>query len=284
MRAGAPQSVAAPTHDSSFIIRQLDLLGGVVAGYAVAVLLLGSAVLATWAWQRCGDGAAGAVDQLVRGPDSPASAPSRNQPAAPHVFVTEINPQWVHPQAAPADVRRGVFELAGGMVEVTYKDTGRKVLLVGPATYFVDSSESGALLDGLALVYSLQRPDAKTILEHPLFRIRTPTVVVTDGGGSEFMVGVDKTPESHVSVLGGRAEVQLAGRSATKTLQTRDEIFVKLLPNHGLQVRIPPGNDNMKATITAQRLKRRQAIVGQMGKQATSIEIEKTSAGQFPDS
>ena len=40
----------------------------------------------------------------------------------------------------------------------------------------------------------------------------------------------------------------------------------------------------MKATITAQRLKRRQAIVGQMGKQATSIEIERTSAGQFPDS
>ena len=121
-----------------------------MAGYAVAVLLLGSAVLATWAWQRCGDGAAGAVDQLVgptaRHPLLPGTSPDAAR-------VRHRNQSPVGPSAGlRGRTFAGVFELAGGMVEVTYEDTGRKVLLVGPATYFVDSSESGALLDGLALV------------------------------------------------------------------------------------------------------------------------------------
>ena len=100
--------------------------------------------------------------------------------------LCRIDPQWANPKTVQTDIRHGTFELAAGKVEITYEETGTRVLLVGPANYYVDSSNSGALLDGLVFVYFLERPDAKTILEHPLFHVRTPTVLVTDGGGSEF--------------------------------------------------------------------------------------------------
>ena len=223
VRAGAPQSVAAPTHDSSFIIRQLDLLGGVVAGYAVAVLLLGSAVLATWAWQRCGDGTAACEANSCAGP----TARHPLLPGTSRQRRTCSSPKSI-PSGSIRRPRRRTFAGAYSNWPAAWWRSptghGEEGAAGGAGNLLRRFVRSGTLLDGLALVYSLQRPDAKTIFEHPLFRIRTPTVVVTDGGGSEFMVGVDKTPESHVSVLGRPSGSPVGGAECHENLadQGRD--------------------------------------------------------------
>jgi hypothetical protein len=261
-----------------------DLLpGGVLLAYALATLLLGMGVLAALAWRNSGRNA-GAVAQGALAPRMGALATAAAEPPGTiHVATMEVDCRWAHPASAEADMRHGKFELAEGRLEITYQDTDTRVLLVGPATYFVDSSSGGILAEGRLFVYFLEKPNAKKVLDHPLFRVRTPTVIVTDGGGSEFEIDVNKTPSTHVVVLQGKADVQLAGRHATRTLQAHDSLLVRRLPNHGLEIFLNPDKPHRNTMFADQRPKYRP-VAGQPRQRNTTIEIEKASHGPFPDS
>ena len=148
-----------------------------------------------------------------------------------------------------ADVRHGKFELVDGMLEITYRPSETKVLVFGPASYFVDSDHGGALAEGKLLVYFVQTPDAKPILGQSLFRIRTPTSTVTNGGRSDFELVVNKTPACHVRVFNGTADVQLAGLSLTKRLQAGESLLVQRTPNPRIHHFQQPGHEPANADI-----------------------------------
>jgi hypothetical protein len=167
-------------------------------------------------------------------------------------------------------------------VEIAYPGAGTRVLLIGPATYFVDSPYSGALAEGRLFVYYLETPDSKTILAHPLFRVRSPTLIVTDEGGAEFEIDANKTPSTHMVVFHGRVEAQLAGRRATRTLKASDSLLVSLMANHGLAVFVDPDKHRLRPLFAQGPAKYRPFASREQ--KPTVIEIEKTGHGPFPDS
>jgi hypothetical protein len=255
-------------------------LGGMVLAYTMAVVLLGVGILAALAWRVPGGAPAVGVrvpparDPMeFRLPDAP--------PGAIRVLTVAMNCRWANPQTAEEDVRHGKFELASGILEITYADTGAKVLLAGPVTYFVDSAHSGALAHGKMVFHLAYKPTPQEVWARPLFRVRTPTVIVTDHGGAEFGIEVDKTPQSHVAVFRGVADVQLAGRHVARALRQDDSVSVKRLANHGLEVRLYTGKPDMNETF-ARRLPKFPPLAIDQRKQTAPLEI--TAPRHFPDS
>ena len=114
------------------------------------------------------------------------------------------------------------FTLKSGLLEIAY-DMGAKVIVQGPATYDVESQNSGFMHFG-KLNGHVQAPQAKG------FAITTPTAVVTDLG-TEFGVEVDKqgTTTSHVfrgvvEVRSRNADGQPMGRAVRLTKDESVEV------------------------------------------------------------
>jgi hypothetical protein len=107
------------------------------------------------------------------------------------------------------------FNIRSGLLEITY-DTGARVVLQGPTTFAVDSTDGGYLTVG-KLTARLENGseargagDGKTVASrsaNPLFAIRTPTAIVTDLG-TEFGVLVDKDKNVEVQVFRGLVDMQ----------------------------------------------------------------------------
>ena len=96
------------------------------------------------------------------------------------------------------------YELASGLMEITY-DTGARVILQGPATYEIESTNGGYLSRG-KLTARLEKNVATG--HWPLFTIKTPTAIVTDLG-TEFGVEVDKHGLTTSHVFRGLVRVQM---------------------------------------------------------------------------
>ena len=133
-----------------------------------------------------------------------------------------VDCHWVDDQIAPIHdrvVQGAKFELASGLMEITYK-TGAKVILQGPCTYEVESAAGGYLSLGklTARVESRSRlpsgtspTDRNTTKSRPAggtyFSVRTPTATVTDLG-TEFGVEVDGRSGNTIShVFQGKVKV-----------------------------------------------------------------------------
>jgi hypothetical protein len=113
------------------------------------------------------------------------------------------------------------YVLVSGLMEITY-DTGAKVILQGPATYEVQSNDSGYLSFG-KLTARVEKKDSgsgvqgsesthpSSFIPHPssLFSVRTPTAVVTDLG-TEFGVEVSKEGATTSHVFRGSVRVRVA--------------------------------------------------------------------------
>jgi hypothetical protein len=287
----AAPAVVAPRSSPFLIFGESHApVAGAYLSYAFAAFVFATGLLAAWAWRapdhpstiaktetRAESQPAGEHGQDGRGP-----AVSEEPPKTVRLGTRQINCQWLHPATAQADMRHGKFELAGGMLEITYRPSETKVVLFGPATYFVDSEHGGSLAAGKLLVYFVQTPDANPILDHPLFRVRTPTATVIDGGRSDFELVVNKVPASHVLVFNGSAEVQLAGLSLTRRLQAGDSLLVERAPNHGLVVFVNPDTNPPKPLFAQGRPKYPRVARGEQ--KETTIEIEKPRHVPFPDS
>jgi hypothetical protein len=96
------------------------------------------------------------------------------------------------------------FELAGGMVEITY-DAGAKVILQGPVHYVVDSRNSGLLSVG-KLTGTVEGKATKG------FSVQTPTAIVTDLG-TEFGVAVDEKGATTSYVFRGTVALHAIGHA-----------------------------------------------------------------------
>jgi len=173
-----------------------------------------------------------------------------------------IDVRWADVQTSTvlgANVFRGrKFSLASGLMEVTYQ-TGAKVLLQGPATYEVESRDSGylshgrltarlekkraekvasgheAVASGQWLVASKQGAgfsgqgsevvnQKSEIKNHkslaPMFAVRTPTLTVTDLG-TEFDVNVQESGAVEVSVTQGIVETSRISQKDKSPIKER---------------------------------------------------------------
>jgi hypothetical protein len=92
------------------------------------------------------------------------------------------------------------YALSSGLIEITY-NTGAKVILKGPATYKVESTNGGHLSAG-KLTGKVEVAKAKG------FAVRTPTAIVTDLG-TEFGVEVDQQGRTTSHVFRGSVSVQV---------------------------------------------------------------------------
>ncbi len=109
-----------------------------------------------------------------------------------------VDCKWADPNSEAingANVLLGrKYALASGLVEITY-DTGAKVVLQGPVTYEVESTNGGFLSVG-KLTGMVENEAAKG------FSVRTPTTVVIDLG-TEFSVDVQPDRSTVVHVIRG---------------------------------------------------------------------------------
>ena len=153
------------------------------------------------------------------------------------------------------------FALSSGLLEITY-DTGAKVILQGPVTYEVESSQRrlsvGGQADGkggkeggrrraeggrrgggrnqsnpqslIPLHYPL------STIHYPLFSVRTPTATVTDLG-TEFGVEVDESGVTGSHVFQGSVKVQLSPAAGEK-----EGRVVLLGENEAVQIEKPSIN------------------------------------------
>jgi hypothetical protein len=112
--------------------------------------------------------------------------------------------QWAEKTTVPAlgaSVPLGrKYALASGLMEITY-DTGAKVILQGPVTYKVESTNGGFMAVG-RLAGKVAMATARG------FAVRTPTATITDLG-TEFGVEVAKSGETTSHVFRGSVRVQV---------------------------------------------------------------------------
>ena len=94
------------------------------------------------------------------------------------------------------------YVLRSGLLELTY-DTGAKVILQGPVTYEVDSTDGGYLAVG-KLTGKVENETAKG------FAVRTPTATVTDLG-TEFGVEVSSDGATDTQVFVGKVQIVTEG-------------------------------------------------------------------------
>ena len=96
----------------------------------------------------------------------------------------------------------------------------------------------------------------KTI-SRPLFRIRTPTLIVTDRGGSEFGLSFDKSATTTAYVYHGKIDFQTPldnkGPHPIIPLSETQWVFVTLRPDGSRHVLYPPEN-GVTPDIFARRL------------------------------
>ena len=217
--AGAvrPASRRSPARRRDLLPRQADLPGrrdllpgGVVLAYATGRLLLGIGVLAALAWRNSGLGAGASPNgaALCHG-----SRGHRCRRATGNNSRRDDGDEL--PLGPPEDCRSGY---AARQVRLGRRHVGdhlpghrHEVCSLGRQRTSSIRPDSGILAEGRAFFYFLEKPDAKAILDHPLFRVRTPTLIVTDGGGSQFEIDVNKTPSSHMVVLSRPGRRSISG-------------------------------------------------------------------------
>jgi ferric-dicitrate binding protein FerR (iron transport regulator) len=98
------------------------------------------------------------------------------------------------------------LQLQSGFVELTFKD-GARTVIEGPATFRVDSRNSGSLQRGKLVAHVTERAKG--------FSIRTNDVVITDLG-TEFGVHVDDGGSCEVHVFRGIVELASRQRNANR--------------------------------------------------------------------
>ncbi len=147
--------------------------------------------------------------------------------------------RWTDPQDAPTThfVSLGDrIALDSGLLEITY-DTGAKVILQGPATYTVETTNGGFLAVG-RLTGMVETPQARG------FAVRTPTALVTDLG-TEFAVEVDRQGGTTSHVFRGSVYVRTIATEGTaqgigQTLQANQSARIEAAGEKGITVFASP--------------------------------------------
>lgn len=112
--------------------------------------------------------------------------------------------------------------LRSGLLELTY-NTGARVVLQGPVSYYVESAAGGFLSVGKLTARLEKRPESanqKSEIVNRQFAIRTPTAIVTDLG-TEFGIEVNKEGDTTSHVFRGTVELQTLGADGHATAESR---------------------------------------------------------------
>ena len=202
----------------AFVFHQFPSSLGVPLTYAAVALLLGIGLLAAGTWPMSDRARQSAVDEMSTGPMSELSCVAR--------LSGMESCRWVDLKAAARDGERvtlgRTLAISSGLLGVTYS-TGVRVTLVGPATYIVDSPKGGFLSLGTISV-SVQPAEQRAARSNEngadresqpraaaYFCVCTPAARLTNRGGGEFRVCVDKSGGSSVYVVEGSVSTQGVG-------------------------------------------------------------------------
>jgi hypothetical protein len=227
-----PYIVVDPSSLSS-LSSPLSGLGGLLFSYMVSAVILGVAMLGAWTCTISRDYRNVVVSPA---PNDKIFVPPESE------FIGRVTGmmdcRWADPltqtflgASVPLERR---YALAAGLMEITY-DSGTKVILQGPCTYKVKSSNSGFLARGKLTARIGERgegrgesakpqsahlrisksPNPQSIsplspLPSPLFTVHTPTAVITDLG-TEFGVEVDQFGATRSHVFQGKVEIRTVG-------------------------------------------------------------------------
>jgi hypothetical protein len=128
-----------------------------------------------------------------------------------------VDCRWADSSVSPVASRVTIgqkYSLASGLMEITY-DTGAKVILQGPATYDIQSRNSGFLSTG-QLFGKVEVEAAKG------FSVRTPTAMVTDLG-TEFGIKVTNDGACEIHVIRGTVRADRISQTSGKLCVIGDE-------------------------------------------------------------
>jgi hypothetical protein len=231
-------------HPSLFTLQ--SPFGALLFSYTVSALILGVAIVGTWAYKITFSQA------IARSSQPSVQTIIGPKPESVGRITGMVDCRWANPNMKTFEespVRLGQeYALTSGLLEITY-DTGAKVILQGPVTYEVESARGGFLSLGKLTArvesrgsrvesqgpkgertvnptISVQetqptaslapRPSSlaaagsrPSTLDSQLFFVRTPTAVVTDLG-TEFGVEVTGDQGDKVHVFEGRVVVRRA--------------------------------------------------------------------------
>lgn len=141
------------------------------------------------------------------------------------------------------------FKLEAGLLEIAYA-SGAKVILEGPATYQVNSTNSGFLAEG-KLTGKVTSSSAKG------FTVRTPTATVIDVG-TEFGIEVAKTGETTSHVFRGAVNLvtmTTGGESTGFILSENASARVERSREHqGDPIVVPCGSAKPKQFVREEQL------------------------------
>ena len=155
-----------------------------------------------------------------------------------------VDCKWADPTTAPVgdNVALGRrFALASGLMEITY-DTGAKVILQGPVTYEVESTNGGFLPIG-KLTGKVENEVARG------FSVRTPTAIVTDLG-TEFGIEVDRSGVTESHVFRGAIKVQVESAPGSDQNESRT---VDLKENESIRVEKASAADNSPRIVVVRK-------------------------------
>ncbi len=157
--------------------------------------IIGSTILVSQPGQVALESPPAANDRMTAAPTT--------QPVG--LITGMVDCRWAGTDRVSRDVALGsTYRLASGLLEITYT-TGSKVILKGPVTYTVESTNGGFLRVG-KLTSKVEGVAAKG------FVVRTPVAIVTDLG-TEFGVAVDEKGGTMSHVFRGAIRVERTGSS-----------------------------------------------------------------------
>jgi hypothetical protein len=216
-------------------------LGSMLFSYALSAMLVCLGMLIGWTWTIS------EPQPMTVGRSDLPPAVNKNapQPVAKMLLVGRItgladcvfssDRDILPPPSSHAYVPMGrKYKLNSGLMEITY-DTGAKIILQGPVTFEVDSTNGGflwvgkltakvekkveRLADQKSSTRYRQSSSPLSPLPAPLFSVRTPTAIVTDLG-TEFGVECDKSGATLSHVFRGSVKMQLSPNDADPSDQT----------------------------------------------------------------
>jgi hypothetical protein len=279
----------------------MRLLDSVALGYACALLLFGLGLLGAAVWR-------GPTERDVARAGATAPGSAAAQRVLTGIVTRVIDCQWANPGTAAQEARKGRFNLASGLLELTYQ-SGVRVWLGGRISYVADGPYGGCLSHGTVMVSTPasadgiagapcepcfdgvvpsapgSSPDSAPLRpagggSHPLFRIRTPTLIITDHGGSQFGVAVENAGVTIAHVYRGKADYQTLptnkGPHPMVSMAEGDWVAVDLRPDGGH--RIVYGREQRVPPALARRLPKRFSDLLQVQNE------ERTDRNKPPDS
>jgi hypothetical protein len=281
-----------PIVPPSPVVSLLSVRISSLVSYAIALLLVGGGLLATWTWSAaelpCG---------LAKAPAKPAVPAAKSRTVLSVGRITRMTGfQWADPHVAEyaSYVPLGSkYVVPGGSLEISYYG-GAKIVIEGPAEYEIESGSIGSLHYGKATVQMSQKPliamPARTEAlkrSEPgslrIFSIRLPEAMVRSQD-AQFNVVVDRLGISRTCVARGKVKLGLPILPPDQVIPLGESEWAWVDPKGDHAGSVICGSDKGPTQVYSHQLPQGAPVYSKEKKRKSSSLPEKRETFHSPDS